>query len=426
MSNFSLRLTHKIAAIGIAGVLGVVLVGGIHFYGESVQASFRNTATSARSLSELNRKVNIELLEGRRAEKDFLLRNDPKKAESQIEFNKIVTADIEALREKINGIGKPDLARQIDAMSTSLKQYQAHFMSVVEQKKKLGLDEKSGLESRLRASVHDIETQVAELHDLNLHDTMLMMRRHEKDFMLRRDRKYGDEMKSEASKFAVEIESANIPDAARATLKQKLGDYQRDFFAWMDTALALAAELTATSESFSTVEPIIEAISKEVDSVSTEAERSNISARDSAQLEMEIVILLIALIVMSASFVIARFGIVKPLAELVQDSERLSAGDTSVEFKTAARGDEIGQVASAVAKFRDNVIAQQQAAKSFASEIEAREVLKRDMEGAVEGFRISANELLATVGENAGVMKQTAEALTVQRADRGGRRRTAH
>ncbi len=34
------------------------------------------------------------------------------------------------------------------------------------------------------------------------------------------------------------------------------------------------------------------------------------------------------------------------------------------------------------------------------------------MEGAVEGFRISANELLTTVGENAGIMRQTAEALT--------------
>jgi methyl-accepting chemotaxis protein len=113
-----------------------------------------------------------------------------------------------------------------------------------------------------------------------------------------------------------------------------------------------------------------------------------------------------------AGFVVARFGIVSPMGELVKDSDRLSGGDTSVQFKTATRGDEIGQVSSAVAKFRDNVIAQQEAAKSFASEVAARETLKRDMEGAVEGFRVSANELLMTVGENAGIMKQTAEALT--------------
>jgi methyl-accepting chemotaxis protein len=111
------------------------------------------------------------------------------------------------------------------------------------------------------------------------------------------------------------------------------------------------------------------------------------------------------------AFFIAR-GITRPLAELVSDADRLSGGDTSAEFKTAQRGDEIGQVAGAVAKFRDNVIAQQETAKSFAGEVEAREALKRDMEGAIENFRISANDLLATVGENAGIMKHTAEALT--------------
>ncbi|MGB6637000.1 MAG: methyl-accepting chemotaxis protein, partial [Bradyrhizobium sp.] len=81
MSLFSLRLTHKIAAIGAIGVLGVILVGGIHLYGETVLAVYRGAAENARAIFELNEKIEIELLEGRRAEKDFLLRNDPKRAD---------------------------------------------------------------------------------------------------------------------------------------------------------------------------------------------------------------------------------------------------------------------------------------------------------------------------------------------------------
>jgi methyl-accepting chemotaxis protein len=111
------------------------------------------------------------------------------------------------------------------------------------------------------------------------------------------------------------------------------------------------------------------------------------------------------------AWLIAR-GFTRPLAGLVKDAERLSGGDTSVEFNTAQRRDEIGMVSSAVAKFRDNVIAQQEAAKSFAKEVEMRAALNHAMEGAVESFRTSANALLSTVGENAGIMKQTAEALT--------------
>jgi methyl-accepting chemotaxis protein len=113
-----------------------------------------------------------------------------------------------------------------------------------------------------------------------------------------------------------------------------------------------------------------------------------------------------------AGFVVARFGIVGPMVELVKDSERLSGGDTSVEFRTASRADEIGVVSGAVAKFRDNVIAQQEAAKAFARQVEEREALNRNMESAVESFRVSASQLLGTVNDNASIMKQTAEALT--------------
>lgn len=68
-------------------------------------------------------------------------------------------------------------------------------------------------------------------------------------------------------------------------------------------------------------------------------------------------------------------SITRPITELVRDSERLG-GDTSAEFKTAQRDDEIGQVAARW-RFRDNVIAQQEAAKGFAKEVEAREALNR-------------------------------------------------
>jgi methyl-accepting chemotaxis protein len=115
---------------------------------------------------------------------------------------------------------------------------------------------------------------------------------------------------------------------------------------------------------------------------------------------------------MVAGIVIARFGIVSPMVELVKDSERLSGGDTSAEFRTACRADEIGMVSGAVAKFRDNVIAQQQAARSFAIEVEAREAMNRNMESAVEEFRATSSGLLTLVGENAGIMRQTAQALT--------------
>jgi methyl-accepting chemotaxis protein len=141
---------------------------------------------------------------------------------------------------------------------------------------------------------------------------------------------------------------------------------------------------------------------------------SSVAARarvDQSLLLQKIEAVIAALFGALVAFFIAR-GITRPLGELVSDATRLSGGDTSAEFNAATRTDEIGQVAGAVAKFRDNVIAQQDAAKAFAGEVAAREAFNHGMESAVEEFRTTADELLSMVGENADVMKQTAEALT--------------
>ena len=58
-------------------------------------------------------------------------------------------------------------------------------------------------------------------------------------------------------------------------------------------------------------------------------------------------------------------SITRPIRELVDDAGKLAAGDTSVAFATAARGDAIGSVAVAVATFRDTVIEQKRLAEEF-------------------------------------------------------------
>ena len=414
MSSLSLRLTHKITAIGIIGVAGVILVGGMHMHGESALAVYRDAAESARAIFELNGKIEIEMLEGRRAEKDFLLRNDSKKAESQIEISKSVVSDIDALRRKTVAAGQPDLARQTEAMSTSLKQYQTHFLAVVEQRRQLGMDEKSGLEGRLRASVHGIESQIDQLHEPALLITMLMMRRHEKDFMLRRDSKYGDDMKKRASEFTVEIEKADIPEAAKTELRQKLADYQHDFFVWMETALTLAGELKATSESFSAVEPIIEAVSKAVNDIRTEADRSNTAVRDSTQRQMEIAILLIAFAVMGAGILIGR-SVSKPLSAMTAAMIELANGNFAVVLPGLGRPDEIGEIAQAVETFKIN--AEQKARDEAETKIRQDKILaelrKADMVKLADAFEGAVGEIVETVSSAATELEASANTLTM-------------
>jgi len=413
MRLFSLRLTHKITAIGVIGVVGVVLIGGIHLYGERAMGISRDAAEKARSVFELNSRIAVELLEARRAEKDFLLRSDPARAQRQVEISRQVAQDIDTLRGKIAALGKPELAQKIDAMNASLQTYQARFTAVVEQRQRLGLDENSGLEGRLRGSVHEIESRVDQLHDAPLKVIMLMMRRHEKDFMLRRDAKYGAEMKKRASEFLAGIDAGAIPDAAKAELRQKLSDYQRDFSAWMETALKLAGELKAMSEAFATVEPVIEQVSKSVDTIRVEADRQNDSERDSIQFWIAIAIALIAAGVLGLGAFIGR-SVAKPLSAMRTAMIELANGNFAVVLPGLGRPDEIGEIAQAVETFKINAEqkAREEAEEKIRQDKLAAERRRADMIRMADDFEGAIGEIVETVSSAANELEASATSLT--------------
>jgi methyl-accepting chemotaxis protein len=393
--------------------LGVILVGGIHLYGETAVAVYRDAAENARAIFELNEKIEVELLEGRRAEKDFLLRNDPRKADEQIEIGKAVIADIDKLRGKITAVDNSGLARQVEAMSGSLKQYQAHFATVVERKRQLGLDEQSGLEGRLRMSAHDIEARVDQLHEPVLLITMLMMRRHEKDFMLRRDAKYGDELKKQASQFVALVENASIPETAKTELKQKLADYQRDFSSWMNTALALGTELKAISDSFSAIEPVIEAVSKSVNTIRLEAERSNMTERDAIERRIAMAIVLIALVVLGAGLFIGR-SISRPLSAMTTAMIELAKGNFEIVLPGLGRADEIGEIAQAVETFKISVKqkARDEADAKIRQDQAAAQQRKADMISLADEFESAIGEIVETVSSASTELEVSASTLT--------------
>jgi methyl-accepting chemotaxis protein len=237
-------------------------------------------------------------------------------------------------------------------------------------------------------------------------------------FLLTRDPKGIDTFKQNAGKarqVIAELGRKELPQ----NLAPLLASITADIAKYSEAFEGASAGLLRADQSYTMgILPIgdkatanIDAVSKQIQGAFAETTREAIDRVDDSVTVQEIIAALATLFGLFVAFLIAR-GIVNPLAELVQDSDRLSGGDTSAEFLAAQRGDEIGRVASAVAKFRDNVIAQQGAAKEVAEATALREATNRNMENAVEEFRVAAEGLLGTVGQNAGKMQQTAGALT--------------
>jgi methyl-accepting chemotaxis protein len=125
---------------------------------------------------------------------------------------------------------------------------------------------------------------------------------------------------------------------------------------------------------------------------------------------------LLLVLLAGAALMVTR-SIVVPMARLVDETDRLAGGDTSVTFDVATRHDEIGRIAVAVSKFRDTVIAQKRLVDELAAQGAERDERNARIEMAVESFRASVNEVVSEVGQNASAMRDIASALTTLAAD---------
>jgi methyl-accepting chemotaxis protein len=161
------------------------------------------------------------------------------------------------MKQLATSSGYGELVGNVIAIRRGIESYTTHFTLLAAARRQLGLDENSGLEGALRKSVHQIESKLNEFDQPRLSVLMLMMRRHEKDFMLRRQARYGEDIKKRAAEFATALAASTIPPAAQKDITEKLAAYQRDFFAWMNTADEVAFERQAVADAYAQIDPQI-------------------------------------------------------------------------------------------------------------------------------------------------------------------------
>jgi methyl-accepting chemotaxis protein len=181
----------------------------------------------------------------------------------------------------------------------------------------------------------------------------------------------------------------------------------------MATTLTLASELKATSEAFSAVEPVIDAVSREINEIRSAAERTNVAVRDSIQRQMEIAILLIAFAVLGAGFFIGR-SVSRPLSAMTAAMIELAKGNFAIVLPGLGRADEVGEIAQAVETFKIN--AEQKARDEAEARIQqdrmVAELRKADMHKLADAFEGAVGEIVEMVSSAATELEASASSLT--------------
>jgi methyl-accepting chemotaxis protein len=260
--------------------------------------------------------------------------------------------------------------------------------------------------------VHDIETKLKEVDNSKLAAGMLMMRRHEKDFMLRRDPKYIEEFQKSVADFAKAVAVSDLSAAMKSGIEEKLARYRNDFAAWAEAAKQTTVAAAAMSKAYSNIEPVIEEIEKSIKKRYDDAQAQEADTLSSVKSWMLTALGFMILIVSCLSLTISR-SVTNAIAGMVKAMVRLATGDMTTEIPGVGRRDEIGEMAGAVDVFKTNMI-EAERLRGEQADLERRqaEQRKRDMNRLAGEFEAAIGEIVDTVSSASTELEASAGTLT--------------
>lgn len=284
----------------------------------------------------------------------------------------------------------------------------------------MGLDEDSGLQGALRKSVHDAETLIKEHATDDLMVKLLMMRRHEKDFIMRRDDKYVGRLDSRVAEFEEILAGKSEPaPAIKADMLSAVRRYQGSFREFAGLMLGIAEETGRLSELYSQAEPGLEALEASATASLAAVEANTVALADRTFYVTVAIIAIIALLCVAIGLLVGR-SISTPVRRLAVSMRTLADGDMTVEVDTSGR-DEITEMARAVEVFRDNMIRSEQLQSEAQAHQEAELARARWLTDLTSAFDGESETLIKELTSASNQMQDMSRSMRSKAAESGER-----
>ncbi|MFY0648376.1 methyl-accepting chemotaxis protein [Sulfitobacter geojensis] len=343
----------------IAGIVGLALVtmllmgvaGAVVYVSEvRVAGELAKSADLERKMGEIERG----LLQARRNEKDFLLRVDEKYVGRHTDVMSAIKVHVAEATAAAAAMDIAGARAQFDSMLQGITAYEASFTQLVTAKTTLGLNPSSGLEGELRSAVQTVEEALKTVENAPLQVKMLMMRRHEKDFIMRGDPKYLDRLNARVDEFLEMAPLAFRSVAQRNKVTALLETYQTAFARYVNESLKAAELRSELSARFADVEPVFEEVAgliqSRVETVQAEAAQTQKNLLLTGGTGLAILIAVFAVVGVRLAVSISR-----PLQKLTTAIGRLAEGHMDIST-TQSKITEVALISNALEVFKKNAI----------------------------------------------------------------------
>ncbi|WP_081944372.1 methyl-accepting chemotaxis protein [Thalassospira australica] len=412
-----MRLLYQISLIGAVALVIFVVVGAVQFVAEQQRRDAQAVADAALENKLVADAISRDFLNARRREKDFLLRKDEKYVSGHADVVASVMVGLNNLRsdESLSGFDA-----EIEKIATTFASYTEKFATVVDLQREIGLSEEEGLLGRLRGSVHNVEEALKKYSADNLTVIMLMMRRHEKDFLARLDPKYVGRIDDRLAEFGPALAASNIPADEQARITGLMKSYVIDFKALSGKILQREDELGFLSDFYAEAEPVLDALSLSIGEISS-AKKQQAEKIAATSLTVTVIMFVIGVLaLMGLSFLLSR-AIVNAIGGLTSKMTRLAENDFDVEVDEVSRADEIGVMGRAVLVFRENGIerakleeAQKQADERRRKRLETQEKYIKEFDEAVVAVMADVGTAVEQLHQVSNVLRNSAETASHQ------------
>ncbi len=349
----NLKLIHiSIVTIAIAVIGYAAIALAFDSLVEAQQETMENSDKS-HYLNELVKNIENGVVDARRIEKEFLLSSEPQHVVDNKKTLEDVNNNIDKLHAAMPNAGNGPLA---DALRSSVNDYGLAFDQMVESMTRMGLDHNSGAHGKLRKAVHEVEGILNEHDELALAHSMLMMRRHEKDYLARKLEKYLAKMENEQARFAGLLNASPLPADIKTVIKAKMQDYYKTFLEIPPLHSEIDTNIHAVDYTMITASRALQDIMTERDVlVSTNRARS-IASRAAISRDFYTIVGCVGIAVAVLLTLLTRM-ITRPVRVASEVADSIAAGnfDNAIDIKSPG---EPGQLLDALGRMQANLRAQ--------------------------------------------------------------------
>ncbi len=186
------------------------------FIGIATNFFLKDTFKQFQLISVIKSLQNKEL-EIRKNEKDFLayeISNENFHRNGKSQYLDNIQILLQKIKIELKELNESRTIKQLN-LTEEINQTNAFFILYEEQLNKMvGIIMQKGFkdfgwEGEMREKIHDVESALSQIQNPDYMISMLLLRRHEKDYLLRKDLKYRDSFNSVYMKFVNEIERRN-------------------------------------------------------------------------------------------------------------------------------------------------------------------------------------------------------------------------